>query len=798
MATYKQCKYCLQRIQEDEFDLYKCTKCSMCAHQRCCSPNTRPNTHLKGDYLFVFECRECSYERTDTFTRMKLMWVQLIHLALYNLTISEPGRHGYFRWKDDVVRFIDRHWSFLMPGRSKPSTMSGTIAGVLSIHDKLFKSGSQLFNESGWWALQTVAPPITNLENYKMFRSASNLSQSQSHGNRKTAAAAPPPQNDEYGRGKRQRNIKGKKKENVAAKIVKIEGVPGRNNKNNSNSTTNETSTAHSDSGNNTNAKNNTLKQRVQQDKVTETKTECSKMEEASSGNLLQVRPSQSSNSVAVKAEPVTYNSYDQKVARENGLFPMEEKNPFSMEYSPEDIADYIPSMFDEKSEFDQIVEEFKEYNAQKHDQLQETCVPKLEEKSDIVKKQVEQYPGSIGKVCAVKQVPIEKIRARKSVEIEEVYIEPVKVNIKTECERDEKEEFTQEVTMKEETKEDCSSKALLSVKDEVALLWKLNEFEFVVNADASVRRLRRKLLVRKMKRERGLDMLNLQQSCETYALKDAPDENINFPNDVKVEVKCEMPAQNFASQSLSGKHAYHHPALRDVNVLDRFFNFPQHLSNNDELANKSVHVRLVGNSEDTFCSRSITSPYTARVLKPYIRRDFQSLPRKLKLSEEIRQHKRTTQRSDTATKYPIDYCYVQPDHLPAVNALCSEFFWPGIEMTEALHYPEFSCVVLYRKLVVGFAFMVPDIKYNEAYISFILVHPDWQRASIGTNMLYHLIQTCMGKDITLHVSPTNPSLIFYQKFGFKAEKLLLGFYEKYMPEGDATCPHALVLRLRR
>ena len=46
-----------------------------------------------------------------------------------------------------------------------------------------------------------------------------------------------------------------------------------------------------------------------------------------------------------------------------------------------------------------------------------------------------------------------------------------------------------------------------------------------------------------------------------------------------------------------------------------------------------------------------------------------------------------------------------------------------------------------YRKFVIGFAFLVPDVKYNEAYISFIFTHPEWRGAGIATFMLYHLIQ---------------------------------------------------------
>lgn len=36
---------------------------------------------------------------------------------------------------------------------------------------------------------------------------------------------------------------------------------------------------------------------------------------------------------------------------------------------------------------------------------------------------------------------------------------------------------------------------------------------------------------------------------------------------------------------------------------------------------------------------------------------------------------------------------------------------------------------------------MVPDVKYNEAYISFVFTHPEWRNAGIATFMLYHLIQ---------------------------------------------------------
>lgn len=120
------------------------------------------------------------------------------------------------------------------------------------------------------------------------------------------------------------------------------------------------------------------------------------------------------------------------------------------------------------------------------------------------------------------------------------------------------------------------------------------------------------------------------------------------------------------------------------------------------------------------------------------------------------------------------------------------------VAVTECLQYPDFSCVVLYKKLVVGFAILVPDVGCNEAYISFFVTRPEWRKSGIGTFMLYHLIQTCMGKDVTLHVSATNPALILYQKFGFKIEEFIQDFYDKYLPPGPRECRHALFLRLSR
>lgn len=187
-------------------------------------------------------------------------------------------------------------------------------------------------------------------------------------------------------------------------------------------------------------------------------------------------------------------------------------------------------------------------------------------------------------------------------------------------------------------------------------------------------------------------------------------------------------------------------------------------------------------------------SPYSNQVLHPFIYRDKKIAPRWLRLMCEVK-HAVNGEAPERST---VDYLYAKPQHIPAVNSLLQSTFWPGIDMSESLSYPDFTVVAMYKKLVVGCAFLVPDVCHNEAYISFLAVKPGWDRCGIGSFMLYHLTQTSHGKDIKLHVSASNPAICLYQKFGFKTEELVLDFYKKFLPVDSPHSAHALLLRLTR
>lgn len=166
--------------------------------------------------------------------------------------------------------------------------------------------------------------------------------------------------------------------------------------------------------------------------------------------------------------------------------------------------------------------------------------------------------------------------------------------------------------------------------QEEVYLLQKVNKAD-LDKAPYFVRRLYRKLAVRKTKREYGLPLL---------------------------DVDC------FGSKS----GAFAKLSKNNDRVLDRFFV--------DDLG-CIFEQRLQGYCEPT----AVHSPYTNRLLKPFIRRDTCSRPLWLRIMEEVcaKTNKNNPEWRPSA-RASIDYSYIKPQHIPAINSLCSQFFWPGID----------------------------------------------------------------------------------------------------------------------
>ncbi|XP_073528585.1 cysteine-rich protein 2-binding protein isoform X3 [Phyllobates terribilis] len=567
-------------MEEMPFYCDKCQKWIPASQLRC-----DPPSHLKGDNFFKVTCSDCSEDGKEQFERLKLTWQQVVMLAMYNLSLEGSGRQGYFRWKEDICSFIEKHWTFLLGNRKKTSTWWSTVAGCLSVGSPMFfKSGAQEFGEPGWWKLVHNKPPTLKPEGDKCISSSQKI------------------KNDEE---------------------MDADGVidPG--------------------------------------------------MEYLPSPNISHSAP-------------------------------------------------MCPKTFKSSIHVKQEIES-------------------EEEKLDRGEGEVHKGPSADRARDKRRPQPIEK------------------------------------------DKNKTPQYHSISLYEEKLLLKRLEACPNAVAVTPEARRLRQKLLVRKAKRERGLPLFDLDQEL----------------NATLMLVGGVYGAREGSVSRPVPTGPVYRATSKDLRILDRYQTAVPATKGVRHSAMRFLY--RLGAAEDKDADLSIVSPYTARILKPYIRRDYETKPCRLQLLAQIRAYAHRNDPSwEAEPQSPIDYSYVRPGHVPTINSICHEFFWPGIDVSECLQYPDFSVVVLYKKVIIAFGFMVPDVKYNEAYISFLFVHPEWRRAGIATFMIYHLIQTCMGKDVTLHVSANNPAMLLYQKFGFKTEEYVLDFYDKYFPIDSKECKHAFSLRLRR
>ncbi|OXU25676.1 hypothetical protein TSAR_006051 [Trichomalopsis sarcophagae] len=177
----------------------------------------------------------------------------------------------------------------------------------------------------------------------------------------------------------------------------------------------------------------------------------------------------------------------------------------------------------------------------------------------------------------------------------------------------------------------------LMSEREEEYLLQKIEQYKHLLDrAPPSVQRLYRKLAVRKLKRQYGLPILNI----DTFG------KDLEFKALLQAKKKGNMVLDRFISE--------------DVSIF-----FEQ---------------RLQGHCDPT----SVHSPYTNRLLKPFIRRDTSSKPLWLRVTNELlaKVNKKNPEWTPQ-TNAPIDYSYIRPQHIPAINSLCSQFFWPGVDCND-------------------------------------------------------------------------------------------------------------------
>lgn len=837
--------HCYCSTQTKETSMLQCVKCKRYFHMNCL--RTGKPSPLEGDIFFQLVCEVCCADGENVI-RQQIPWLQVVILALYNLPLSSSGKNGFFRWKEHICTFIDKHWlTFFGSSRKKTHTWHGTVAGTLSQGCPLyFTSGTNTLKASGWWKLSEHKPPALD-----------TLSQQKP--------------NKRYRIDKEQLPLK-------------IGGLRSRRNKTSIQSAIE------------LRAKRDTLQEAKEirsgkkcsktspmqapppppppppppttlvplTQKALEAFSHCSGQSRGEADELY-------SPETSVSEPPSSSRLGNQSFEFASDLTDQSSQMSFSSTRSDIWLTDrdlmagnHLPILLmkEDAQEDDDDLEidpcAISPPPTPVHDEQSLSITDTLPNMEDIMSHISEPVPvtatsqkqdlsfGSL--LTKIKSEPVfETSCSGNSVQSTDMDFSSTCVKVEgnvldehdkgTDPVSDNEQPstfFTQDVNtssmdmtteIKSESKIEntCSSdddmqsegivdnsqsqeaplnevrshwkqqhltseekfpgKNLLpfTVYEEKQLLKKLKSYGSMLESHHILCRLKRKLIVQQQKYERGLPVFDLDAVVNQLT---GSKRDLYGMDEIKHEQE-NLDQSNMPMYRMQRGNAC---------ILDRYHNPAAEVQQQQQVA---FITRLIGTEDDQL--QPVHSPYTSRLLKPFIRRDYETEPPKLKLLKEIQGYPyRSSSEKPVVRQAPIDYCYVRPQHIPSINTLCRQFFWPGIDVSGCLQYPDFSCVALYRKLVIGFAFMVPDVKYNEAYISFIFTHPEWRGSGIACFMLYHLIQTCRGKDVTLHVSASNPAMLLYQKFGFKQEEFILDFYDKYFPAEAKDSRHAFFLRLRR
>ncbi|KAJ2784214.1 hypothetical protein H4R18_001269 [Coemansia javaensis] len=740
----KEAQYCYCGMDYNSGDaMLRCDECRQLFHWDCVS--CLKGKPLLGDTFYRFRCAE-EYERDV------LSWVQVIYIVLYHLIQQEPER-SYFRWRENICATIGERWEYLFSGKAKTATWHNTVAGCLSTHTALFKSGFEDTRQTGNWTLQKVVEPAK-----AHFKAATRGGRDGAGGAAAGAAAA-------QGAAKRERTKR--KQTDTEREILDALNEGGRG--------------------------AGAARRGARHHRVSFSDDEDDQGGAPRRPRAKRRRPEL--RGLANDAELLqSLEVYTQLERQRLGGAPVAAAATTAAAAPPDNSDEEVLETGNARDPGSLDVDVF--------DECSSLSSWASGDSGDLDAMAAEAGTGTTSSADRPARASLSGAARADGDGVQTALrgVEP--------C------------AMAAAVAGEAAAAVLMGEREQWAVGVRLG-LSGAAMAAAPGRRLHRRLQLRRLKRVLGLRPLDIDEAVRRYmrhpqrpwwAAGAAGTEHPNGPGPAGNPEQCGDPEQASGPGLGSGSG----PASGAERAGDH-----EQLGAPDTAAATpyahSFASRLLGRAalrDSLTLAGARVSPFHGRRLRPFIWRDFwpaadcsgggggaratTALPM-LRTLRAIRgrQHALLQARGLGAAPAPerdaIDYVHFQAGHVRQVNALLCRTFWPGIDVSEALQYPEFSVVALYRRRVVGCAFLTPD-----AYLTYIAVAAGWEGAGMARFMLFHLTQTVPTKDVTLHVSAENTAMVLYQQLGFKPETYVTGFYRDYLPAGSRACPHAFFMRLRR